>query len=349
MKSKSILPAALAGMLMMSAACSGNIDESAELVLAADKTSIVADGTDAVTFTVTLGGEDVTSSATVNCISPSMAVVENASFTTTQAGTYSFEAEYDGNRSSVRIVTATEAPAVPSRFVREICVMEFTGQWCAQCPGGYQYLYYVVSTKYPDNAHIIALHNNTGGKDEMALAIEPEIFKNYSLTGYPSAVIDMRDPSPLTSDTGGILTKSLKSSETDYPAHCGVAVSTEGTETVNVKVRIASEKSSDYSLAIWVVENGIKATQNVGGTYKDDYTHGHVARRLVSANWKGDSIGGIPAGEEAEKTYTIAIDPEWNLDNTSVYALAIDAQGYVNNMAVCPILNGNTGYRYIAE
>lgn len=331
--------------VLMLSACSGNVDDSSELVLTADRTSIVADGSDAVRFTVTLDGEDVTSESSIRCISPVSSVVENAQFTATEAGSYSFEAEYQGYFSSVRIVSATVAPLKPSRFVRNICVMEFTGQWCSQCPAGYNYLWFVISKKYADTAHIMALHND----DDMSLDLETEIFRNYSLSGYPAVVVDMRDPSLLNGDVNGVLPKSLKNSVDNYPAHCGVAVSTSGSGTVTVTAKLFSERGSEYSLAVWVVEDGIVTWQNVGGANNENYTHGHVARRLVSSSWRGDSLGNVPAEEEVVKTYTIVPDGVWNLDNTMVYVLAIDAEGHVNNMAVCPIKDGNADYRYVTE
>jgi hypothetical protein len=52
----------------------------------------------------------------------------------------------------------------------------------------------------------------------------------------------------------------------------------------------------------------------------------------------------IPAGEEAEGSWTFDVDPAWNLQNTEIYALAIDSNGYVNNMNVCQIDGGDSGY-----
>ena len=37
----------------------------------------------------------------------------------------------------------------------------------------------------------------------------------------------------------------------------------------------------------------------------------------------------------------------FDLDNTSVYALAIDENGYVNNMAVCQFKDGDTPFNYV--
>lgn len=340
-------------------ACSGNSEEEppvkpTELDLQHDKTTIEANGAQVVTFTVLDGKNDVTADATIRCTSHDGIGVSDATFSTTVAGTYVFEAVYGEKTSPKVTITATksEQPDTPSKFVRKVCLMEFTGQWCAMCPAGYNYMWYIVSRNYAETVHILALHDNSSGEDEMAIPVQREVFSAFKLTGYPSAVIDMRDSSPLNNDSNGTLKKSIESSLKNYPAHCGVAVSSaydEAAKKATVTVKLHSERGEEYRLALWVVEDDIVAKQNVGGTYSDEYTHNHVARRLISANWQGDRLGQIAAGQETSKKYEIEVDAAWNLDNTSVYALAIDAEGHVNNMAVCALKNGNTDYEYVSE
>jgi hypothetical protein len=54
-------------------------------------------------------------------------------------------------------------------------------------------------------------------------------------------------------------------------------------------------------------------------------------------------VGDVKAGEEASKEYVFDVDAAWNLDNTYIYALAVDYQGFVNNMNRCGI-NGRSDY-----
>ena len=79
------------------AGCSGNIDVNEEketLYLSADVEEIIADGKTAVTFTVLYGTEDVTSQASVKCVSGNAEVSGN-SFVADAIGTYVFRAFYD--------------------------------------------------------------------------------------------------------------------------------------------------------------------------------------------------------------------------------------------------------------
>ena len=337
--------------------CSGNTDDdpAAELTLKPSAAAITANGSDAVTFKVTDGASDVTAEAEIRCTTDNTAV-ENASFSTTVAGEYLFQASYGGRTSKTVKVTAKadETPSGPSQFVRQICVMEFTGQWCANCPAGFNYMNFIISRNFPDAAHVIALHDNGSGSDEFAIDIQKTIARDYGLTGYPMALVDMRDLRPLTADTDQSFKKSLQASLDDYPAHCGVAVKSmydAAGKKAKVTVRVHSEKTETYRVAVWIIEDGLSGTQNVGGQYQD-YTHSHVARLLAGSapnNYKGESLGEIPANTEKSKEFDIAVDPAWNLDNTSVYALAIGADGYVNNMNLCKIVDGDADYERVAE
>ena len=102
---------------------------------------------------------------------------------------------------------------------------------------------------------------------------------------------------------------------------------------------------------VLVVQDGITGYQK-HGTYGelDDYVHNHVVRQVVTAytdTFTGEKLTGdgvILSGEEASKTWALEIDSRWVLENTSVYALALDRNGYVNNMNVCQIDGGDSGY-----
>ena len=79
----------------------------------------------------------------------------------------------------------------------------------------------------------------------------------------------------------------------------------------------------------------------------DNYTHRHVVREIVSATYRGDRIGNstVTAGAEVEKTYEIEIDEVWNLENTYIYVIAIDAEGNANNLNYCLLNGGVSDYK----
>ena len=78
--------------------------------LSADKSQIVADGADMVTFTATVDGE---ANAEIMIISlKDNSILQSNTFTTTTPGTYQFKAVYGNESSDVVEITATEAEKI---------------------------------------------------------------------------------------------------------------------------------------------------------------------------------------------------------------------------------------------
>lgn len=332
--------AVLAGAIMIWS-CSGNVDPEevkTELTLKADKTELVADGKDQIIFTVTYGFEDVTSAAEIKCTSGEGSVSQGR-FCTDREGTFTFQAKYNGTESDPVNISAVK-PA-ESRFERRVCIMEFTGSWCSQCPEGATTLNYLTGKAYKDKAFALAFHN----ADAYALSEEQDLYAMFKWSGYPAYVTDMRDSGLVNEGgCGGSIERSLY----DIPTHCAAAVScsydsASGQVTVNAKV--FSEQTMDYRLAAYVVEDKVKGEQTLAtGEVQEDYTHRHVVRQMLSADVRGDKLGKISTGEETAATYTFKVNEEWNLENLSVAVLAIDDNGEVNNMAVCAADGGVMEY-----
>ena len=82
-----------------------------EVVLSADKETIVGDNTDVVTFTVTVDGEDKTAESTITIVNYG-STLEGNTFVTDVAGEFIFQARFEGESSNQVVVTATavEAP-----------------------------------------------------------------------------------------------------------------------------------------------------------------------------------------------------------------------------------------------
>lgn len=76
------------------------------VVLTADKSTIVADNAETVTFTVTVDGEDKTAESTITIVNYA-STLEGNTFVSDVAGEFVFEATFDGEKSNQVIVTAT--------------------------------------------------------------------------------------------------------------------------------------------------------------------------------------------------------------------------------------------------
>ncbi len=337
----SILPALCLPVLL--ASCTGQTDESAGLEIFADKTVISADGKDAVTFTVTDNAADVTQEAVIYCADDNSAVKGNT-FTAEAPGQYRFYAEYNGKTSETVAVTAEGE--VKSLYKRNYCIVEFTAQQCTFCPDGSDFLFgYFLREKLADEtAVVLAFHSNSMGDDIFYIDGTEEMRSEFGSQTLPSFVFDMRD-----SGDRGILSEAYEVSKTEYPAHCGLsltsALSGDGT-SANVTVRLTSTEHSSYRVALFVVEDRIVAWQDTALGRQDDYEHRDVVRSVVTGSWKGDNFGELASGQEVVKEYPVEIDPLWNPDNTVICAVAYDEEGYANNCLSCPLDGGNIGYEF---
>lgn len=329
------------------AACTDPVDEqdTVQILLEADKDALVADGVDKVTFTVTADGKDVTfrSKITVDGV----AISGNA-FSTGTPGRYAFKAVCDGSESNTVVIEAEPVKEIVSQFVKNVAVFEFTGAWCTFCPSGYSNMNFIISRNdaYKETVHIMAFHSASGGKDELGIPETDKIMSDLKVgDGFPSFITELRTSGGLTD--GNSFKASLIEAFEENPSHCAVAVSSQAADgKVKVTAKVHSEQSAPYRIALFVVEDNVKYYQKDGSLTHNEYNHRHVVRKVVSASYMGDRLGDIKAGEEGSKDYKFAVDPAWNLDNTYIYALAIDHREAVNNMCICPV-NGNTDYNRI--
>jgi hypothetical protein len=112
-----------------------------------------------------------------------------------------------------------------------------------------------------------------------------------------------------------------------------------------VTAEVAASASDTYRIALYLLEDGIVAKQVDNGLEKAEYVHNHVVRTMLSSLYEGDRIGALAAGESKSMQYDFTIDGEWKQEKCSICAVAIDGNGYVNNVALCPV-NGTTEFDY---
>lgn len=352
MKMMRYMLTALASALLLS--CSGNVDTDSLPVLEVSDTEIDLASETLAVFTVTYNGVDVTSEATIYSVQSTLELQGNV-FTPEREGQAVFFAEYNGLESNQVTVNVINTDVkVESRYDRHVFIAEFTGASCAFCPAGMNRITEQFArpalARYVENAHMAAFHSEEMGIDTLAIPATMEIKGMFGGLDLPSYAIDLRDSGGLTSDGMSGFVSALKASYEEHTPHCGVAVSSavDG-DKAEVQVKVTSELSSEYRVIVLVVQDGIVGYQKHGELGElDDYTHKHVVRQVVTANvGKGEKItddGRIEAGQEASKSWTVDIDGKWVLEKTEVYALALDKYGYVNNMNVCAIDGGDSGY-----
>ena len=239
-----------------------------------------------------------------------------------------------------------------SKYVKHIAVMEFTGTWCAFCPQGYNNMNFVISRNqdYVDRVHVMAFHSDEQGEDPMALDAADQIRRahKFESLGFPSYLIDMRESGPLVGETyeqKESFRQSLSRIFNEVSADCAIAMSSKVNDnTAEVEVRLTSDVADAYRVAVFVVEDGVVARQNVSSVINDKYVHDHVVRKVVTASYNGESVGRVEKDDEIKKTYKVVLDSAWNLEHTYIYALAIDSDNFVDNMNLCAVNGGQAFY-----
>ena len=337
-------------------ACSGTVDESSLPVLEVSNAEIdLASETEAV-FTVTYNGADVTDKSQI--VSTVEGLAGNV-FTPAAEGPASFYAIYEGLESNTVTVNVVNTDVkVESKYVRHALITEFTGASCAFCPVGYDNMMLQLSkpamASYTKNAHICAFHSEEMGQDSLAIAATMDVKNLFSGLELPSYSVDLRDAGGLNSEGLAGFNAALKASFQEHTPHCGVAVSSSLTEdgaSVQIEAKITSELTSEYRVVVLVVQDRIVGYQKHGDYGElDEYNHMHVVRQVVTkyaGTFTGEKMtedGKIEAGQEVSKSWTVQVDPRWVLEDTQVYAIALDKDGHVNNMNICAIDGGDSGY-----
>lgn len=241
--------------------------------------------------------------------------------------------------NSVDFLLVGDSAGAHSRFERNVCVMEFTGQWCSYCPDGAQLLEFLASDIYPGQVLALAFHN----ADDFTISAEAELANKYKITDYPSYLTDMRESGSLS---GSGCRLSIETSLYESQTHSSVAIASQVADGVcQVDAKLFSEKSMEYRMAAYAVEDRVVAWQTTSGNSRDeDYSHRHVVRRMLSESILGDDLGTVEAEQEKGHSFEFDVDPAWNLDNMTVVVLAIDKNRNVNNAAQCALNGGSVEY-----
>lgn len=345
--------------VVLTAVGCGPAEEAVKPVLSASVESIEANGVESVAFEVVYDGADVSQKAQIWC-STTNEQLSAVEWTTTQEGSYSFYAIYNGVQSNSVEVVATEpvqqGPHV-SRFERHVCLMDLTGTGCTFCPQGYRNIILSITNNfiYSSFVHVLGFHDPNSKidteVDPMAIDVTTELLVDFK-ADTPWFIVDLRDGGSLTNNVGD-MTKAVDRSTEEYPAHSDVAIKTtfnKDAQSCKVDVKVFAETTDNYRVALFVVEDNIKSPQKDGSLEINDYNHRHVVRQMLSGSYLGDNLGTIKAEQEVERSYEFAIgDSGWKVENLSVYALVIDGTETVNNVGVCKAVNGNAEYKYIEQ
>lgn len=242
-----------------------------------------------------------------------------------------------------------EDEVVPQRTV---LLMDFTGQGCINCPNAH-YVMSELSKQYntDGNTNLITVSIHAGAqamsvdrtdfsKNRIGLMIAEgqEMNDAFSINAWPTGTVDHingRDNTLLYSEWPGAV-RSAFEKPTD------IRIDAEATlvdDNIEVSTQVHSTADQDVALQVWVIENGIKASQRMpDGNYDQEYTHNHVLRFVQYPVKTGKPMQlkeGVIASDQCEIPLKWTDKERWNRDNLQVVVFAFRGSDILN----CTIAN----------
>ena len=196
-------------------------------------------------------------------------------------------------------------------------VINLTALWCGSC-GSYGITSLISAyTTYPND--VVPLKVNLD--DALASPIANTIAGNYVSGSYgiPYFIVGNQNDVPTSSIN---TTVESEIAGTPTAGVTGTFAVSGSTATVQTQVKFFSASSGDYYLAVYLMENGILASQT--GALPDPYTHNHVLRgNIAGSGGFGEliSTGSATANKVVTKTYTSTLTSGWN--STNMYAALV--------------------------
>ena len=353
--------------------CSGYVDyddpnnvPEGVLRVFADKTTIKADGTETVTFTVRFGSKDVSHDSNMNLVysveGKEMTLKPGVNvFTTTAPAEYHFKARYyssgahySDNEVVLKAVSAAQGVGKKD-YYQKLWGMQFTAVSCQYCPRLTASLK-TVMTEEPGRIVLTAFHvafDEATMPDPMRLGINEE-FRNIvkHSDGLPLFAFNMVKSQTGIVDQMDLIMEQKTAMLADCPASCGVAVAAAydaARSEVTVTGRVTSNVSEAMRYHIILVEDGVEYAQM--GTDEDTYVHDNVVRAIAAENRWGDNFNfGLPLEEGVEVSVrrTIKLDKAWNPANMRAVMVALserNGQYVCNNVNEC-VFGSSVDYAY---
>lgn len=349
--------------------CSGTSAEDdptlmdGKIHIKADKTSIVADGTDCVTFTVTRDGEDLSNKPTMQLEATAedgtvSTLLEGANqFSTTKAGKYSIRAKFyeSGYKYSEETIEVTVTSIGDSKYKHVLLGMEFTSEGCTACPGFASTLE-TIEQEYHDEMIVVAFHLNFLGVADFLHLNESQSYLQSvfnARSALPQFFFNVRNSNTDLIQRDPLL-KAL-SEELAIPNTCGVAIDTKydaASRKLNVTAKITSDVEKEYRYVAYLVEDNIPSRNQSGAG--DNWVHQNSVRKVLTSSIVGDRFPSeyrpVPANQEvALELPEVTIPEDWNTDNMRVVVSMLNSldggKSYTsNNTAQCK-LGESVGYQ----
>lgn len=311
--------------------CSGTSDDvmDGKIHLKADKTSIMADGADCVTFTVKRDGKDLSNAETMQLEvtdedgSVSTLTEGANTFSSTKAGKYSIRAKYyeSGYIFSEETIEVTVNSIGDSKYKHVLLGMEFTSEGCSSCPN-FARILEQIKEENSDKMVVVAFHRHFGSIVDFLTIEATDSYLSLFGTlngGLPQFFFNLRNTGKdlITRDP---LLKAM-AEELTIPNTCGIAIDTKYDAVgrkLNITTKITSDVEKEYRYVVYLVEDNI--SQRLQGV--EGFVHQNVVRKVLTSTI-GDRFPSeyrpVPANQEVAVVLPeVEIPSDWNTDNMRV-------------------------------
>lgn len=247
---------------------------------------------------------------------------------------------FGGGAKAVDTTYTAEAEKPQSRVV---LVEEFTGCSCPPCPSGHLIIYGPggIKEQHPDQVAVIAYHIFNFPQAEPVHGHAKFDFRTQDATdvgahifggigSLPNGGIDRKKNTAANNVLlfeKPLWSQAVNGDVSVKPAANLVVTSSYDAATRNaiVKVHIAytQDVAKKQSLTLAIVESNILDAQKTDTSIIDNYTHRSVLRDIITQYYGDgviDSIATKKAGRVYERTFSFAVNKDWNADNCALVA-----------------------------
>ena len=332
--------------MVLAASCSGTVDPENQdngvipdeftepFTLSVDKTTVEASGKDLVTFSLkdaygremlddknTLQGINITSEEGVRVTRMEKTVGFIAN------GTYHFTAKYKGKVSANTVEVVAHNRAAYEKYHKNVAIYKATATWCGPC---------AVMTKALNGmnedtqAHSIELCWH--GQDE--LSVQPGgweydygsfILSYFGGGGFPTVVLDLK--TMMVENTSSALEREIWDLRSNYPATCGVKLSTEydqSAKVINATAELTSSTGGRYDMGMALLLNN----QTVAGGTNEGGKYSHIVVASTGNFFMYSSQSLTEVAKDGKMTFTQQIPAgNYKLDDLTVVAFALVPDG----------------------
>lgn len=325
------------------------------LIVKVDKNVIKADGTDAATISVFLGGANKTNEATFyNKTTYEDITLTDGKFKTDVSGIHHIIVRHGSLSEDIQIQAIKhDIPDIiidnhvgRTNFKNRAFLLNHTG---LECMFGY-YMEQLLDSLYqagtiPDKAILVAAHSYR--KNNTTYIAAPTV------DGYPSLRLNT---GPLFWSSGSNPDNVVNHIDniTAYDASAGLSVSSVlyDNSTIVVKVRVKAGTDGNYKAGIYLLENGVAGIMSayIDGVQVYKTSHNNCARYISDICVdSGINLGKLSNGETGDAVFVINIDPKWQVNALNLAATASmkgdDGEYTTCNAVYCPV-NGSVPFEY---